>query len=167
MGPRANTKKRLVFGAMTLVIVLVAVAVCGEILARFAGIEPWDPQPLNLVVEPGGRYFGQHPTLGYSNLPGSFTVTMPQTGLTHRVTHRDDTLRITRPLDRNTDDAGGRDGIWLFGMDPESVAGFLDGYGWRVVEHLGYDELAERYVKPTGRELASTPVERMVYAEKL
>ena len=40
-------------------------------------------------------------------------------------------------------------------------------YGWHVVEHLGYEELAERYVKPTGRELASTPIERMVYAEKL
>ena len=60
-----------------------------------------------------------------------------------------------------------KDKVWLFGMDPESVAGFLGEYGWRVVEHLGYDELAGRYVKPTSRELASTPIERMVYAEKL
>lgn len=60
-----------------------------------------------------------------------------------------------------------RDKIWLFGMDPEGVGDFLEPYGWRVVEHLGYEELAERYVKPTGRELASTPIERMVYAEKL
>jgi len=37
----------------------------------------------------------------------------------------------------------------------------------RVLEHLGYEELAERYVKPTGRKLVSTPLERMVYAEKL
>jgi methyltransferase (TIGR00027 family) len=57
--------------------------------------------------------------------------------------------------------------IWLFGMDPEGVVNFLEPYGWRVIEHLGYEELAERYVKPTGRELASTPIERMVYAEKL
>ncbi len=60
-----------------------------------------------------------------------------------------------------------KDKTWLFGMDPEGVADFLDGYGWRVVEHLGYGELAERYVKTTGRELASTPIERMVYAEKV
>ena len=60
-----------------------------------------------------------------------------------------------------------KDKVWLFGMVPEGVAGFLDEYGWRVVEHLGYDELAWRYVKPAGRELASTPIERMVYAEKL
>lgn len=57
--------------------------------------------------------------------------------------------------------------IWLFGMDPEDVADFLGVYGWRTVEHLGYDELAERYLKPTGRQLASTPIERMVHAEKL
>ncbi len=56
---------------------------------------------------------------------------------------------------------------WRFGMDPESVADFLSGYGWRVLEHLGFDELAERYVKPTGRKLLSMPIERMVYAEKL
>jgi methyltransferase (TIGR00027 family) len=60
-----------------------------------------------------------------------------------------------------------RDKIWLFGMDPEGVVNFLEPYGWRVIEHLGYEELAERYVKPTGRELTSTPIERMVYAEKL
>ena len=60
-----------------------------------------------------------------------------------------------------------KDKVWLFGMNPESVTDFLDEYGWRGVEHLGYDELALRYVKPAGRELASTPIERMVYAEKL
>jgi methyltransferase (TIGR00027 family) len=57
--------------------------------------------------------------------------------------------------------------VWLFGMDPEGAADFLAAYGWRVVEHLGYDELAERYAKPTGRELASAPLERLVYAEKM
>jgi methyltransferase (TIGR00027 family) len=57
--------------------------------------------------------------------------------------------------------------IWLFGMDPEEWPVFLEGYGWKIVEHIGYEELAERYVKPTGRELASTPVERIIYAEKV
>lgn len=56
--------------------------------------------------------------------------------------------------------------IWLFGMDPEAWPNFLNEYGWQVVEHIGYEELAERYVKPTGRKLASMPIERMVYAEK-
>ncbi len=55
---------------------------------------------------------------------------------------------------------------WLSGMAPESVPDFLAGYGWRVIEHLGGDDLAERYVKPTGRELASTPIERIVSAAR-
>ena len=38
---------------------------------------------------------------------------------------------------------------------------------WRLVEHLGYDELAERYMKPTGREIPSMMIERMVYATKM
>ncbi len=59
-----------------------------------------------------------------------------------------------------------RDKSFLFGMNPEDVADFLGGYGWRVLEHIGYEELAERYVEPTGRQLLSTPLERMVYAEK-
>ena len=57
--------------------------------------------------------------------------------------------------------------IWLFGMEPEGVRSFLQTYGWRAVEHLGYEELHESYVKPTGRQLAVMPIERIVYAEKL
>jgi len=57
--------------------------------------------------------------------------------------------------------------IWLFGMAPETVTDFLAAYDWRILDHLGYDELAERYVKPTGRDLLSTPLERIVYAEKM
>jgi methyltransferase (TIGR00027 family) len=60
-----------------------------------------------------------------------------------------------------------KDKIFLFGIDPEDVADFLGGYGWRVLKHLGYEELAEVYVKPTGRKLESLAIERVVYAEKL
>ena len=59
-----------------------------------------------------------------------------------------------------------KDKIWLFGLDPEKVDDFIGEFGWRVVEHLGYDELGERYVKPTGRELQSMAIERIVFAEK-
>jgi methyltransferase (TIGR00027 family) len=59
-----------------------------------------------------------------------------------------------------------RESIWLFGIDPEGVSPFLEQYGWRLVEHLGYEELAEQYITPTGRGVASSPVERVVLAEK-
>jgi methyltransferase (TIGR00027 family) len=55
---------------------------------------------------------------------------------------------------------------WLFGINPDGVSDFLNEYGWRVLEHLGYDDLVKRYVEPTGRELTSMPIERIVYAEK-
>jgi O-methyltransferase involved in polyketide biosynthesis len=57
--------------------------------------------------------------------------------------------------------------IWIFGMEPGAWPNFLKEYGWHVIEDMGYDEMAEKYVKPTGRMLTSTPVERMIYAEKL
>ncbi|MGY3614737.1 SAM-dependent methyltransferase [Bradyrhizobium sp. USDA 10063] len=57
--------------------------------------------------------------------------------------------------------------IWLFGLDPRDVAGFLDRYGWRVTAHVGCNDLAERFVKPTGRHLLSSSLERIVCAEKL
>jgi methyltransferase (TIGR00027 family) len=60
-----------------------------------------------------------------------------------------------------------KDKSWLFGMDPNEVNNFLSAYGWRVREHLGYDELAEIYVKPTGRKLLSTHLERIVLAQKI
>jgi methyltransferase (TIGR00027 family) len=60
----------------------------------------------------------------------------------------------------------GRNPLWHFGLDPDEVDGVLARYGWRTVEHLGYDELDERYVKPTGRELDWMAIERVVHARK-
>ena len=57
--------------------------------------------------------------------------------------------------------------IWIFGMEPGVWPEFLKEYGWEVIEDIGYGDMAERYVKPAGRTLASTPVERMVYAKKV
>jgi O-methyltransferase involved in polyketide biosynthesis len=59
------------------------------------------------------------------------------------------------------------EGIWQFGMEPDAVEALLNRYGWHLNEHIGGEELMARYVRPTGRTLASTPIERMVYAAKL
>jgi methyltransferase (TIGR00027 family) len=57
-------------------------------------------------------------------------------------------------------------GVWLFGMEPADCPTFLKGYGWRMIEDAGLDQLADRYLATSGRRLTSTPVERIVYAEK-
>jgi methyltransferase (TIGR00027 family) len=59
-----------------------------------------------------------------------------------------------------------KDTIWLTGFDPEAIENFLGEYGWKVVEHLGYDQLHERYVRPTGRDLGWMAIERIVHAQK-
>ena len=57
--------------------------------------------------------------------------------------------------------------IWIFGMEPEAWPNFLKKYDWQLIEDIGHDEMAEKYVKPTDRVLESTQIERMVFAEKL
>jgi hypothetical protein len=52
-------------------------------------------------------------------------------------------------------------------MDPESWPAFPERYSWHLIEDVRYEELAERCVKPTGGVLASSPIERIVYAEKV
>jgi methyltransferase (TIGR00027 family) len=57
--------------------------------------------------------------------------------------------------------------IWRFGMEPEAWPDFLANYGWRLTEDVGYEVLVERYVRPTGRHLVATPIERIIYAQKI
>jgi methyltransferase (TIGR00027 family) len=59
-----------------------------------------------------------------------------------------------------------RQQLWRFGLLPEEVAAFLDGHGWRLVEQLGPEEIVQRYVKPTGRDLTASQVEWSAYADK-
>jgi methyltransferase (TIGR00027 family) len=60
-----------------------------------------------------------------------------------------------------------RSQVWKFGMLPEDVEEFLAGYGWRLIEQAGPDELKDRYVRPAGRNLTASQIEWSVYAEKI
>ncbi|GBE66986.1 S-adenosyl-L-methionine-dependent methyltransferase [Mycobacterium sp. MFM001] len=59
-----------------------------------------------------------------------------------------------------------RQQLWHFGIQPEEVSAFLDEFGWRLVEQIGPDDIVERYVRPTGRNLSASQVEWSAYAEK-
>jgi methyltransferase (TIGR00027 family) len=59
-----------------------------------------------------------------------------------------------------------RQQLWRFGLQPEEVAAFLDEHGWRLVEQLGPEQIVQRYVEPTGRNLSASQVEWSAYAEK-
>ena len=59
-----------------------------------------------------------------------------------------------------------KDRVWLFGMDPGEWPSFLKQYGWEVLEDVSYEELSSEYIHPTGRNLSSAPVERILHARK-
>jgi methyltransferase (TIGR00027 family) len=59
-----------------------------------------------------------------------------------------------------------RQQLWRFGLQPEEVAAFLDGHGWRLVDQLGPEQIVQRYVEPTGRNLTASQVEWSAYADK-
>jgi methyltransferase (TIGR00027 family) len=69
----------------------------------------------------------------------------------------------TRTLYRNVRQ---RQQLWRFGLEPDEVAGFIADYGWQLVEQAGPDELVQRYVEPTGRELKASQLEWSAFAEK-
>ena len=98
---------------ITLLLILAGlVFALGEISVRLQGRKPWVARTVRgMTIEPGGKLFMRHPTLGFTHIPGVFKVTFPD-GYTYRATHLENGLRVTRP------DAGtpsGKPGIWVFG----------------------------------------------------
>jgi hypothetical protein len=94
------------------------------------------PQPLDIVIEPGGKYQKPDPELGFTPLPGRYHALFD-----HRypwtLTNLPDTTRITKPLERYGLDPA-KPGIWIFGCS------FTQGWGlddsgtlpWKVQERL-------------------------------
>ncbi|MDT5091926.1 MAG: hypothetical protein QOH60_1289 [Mycobacterium sp.] len=56
--------------------------------------------------------------------------------------------------------------VWKFGMRPEDVADFLEGFGWRMIEQAGPEYMSEHYIRPAQRDIAASELEWFVYAEK-
>lgn len=56
--------------------------------------------------------------------------------------------------------------VWHFGIAPEDVAGLLAEYGWQEIGQAGRTEFLDRYVRPAGRAVGVSAIERAVYATK-
>jgi hypothetical protein len=104
-----------------------------EVLARFMGIQPWTNADLGIRVSPGGRLFTPHPTRGYTQLPGSFVVTL-RDGYSFTLTHLPSGLRITHPLWTYTHTRS-KPEIWIFGCS------FT--HGWSLQDHETYPWLLQ------------------------
>lgn len=56
--------------------------------------------------------------------------------------------------------------VWKFGLKPDEVAGFIDEYGWRLIEQAGPEYFLRHYVEPAGRDLTASQLEWTAFAEK-
>jgi methyltransferase (TIGR00027 family) len=61
---------------------------------------------------------------------------------------------------------GGRQPLWHFGLAPDDVGPLLGEFGWAEREQMARAEYLERYVRPHGRLLDVTEIERFVLADK-
>jgi hypothetical protein len=102
-------RRALIYAIYLSVLVLLFVA-AAEAIVRSKGYGPWRPIDISIRVDPGGKFFRRHATLGYSHIPGRFRVTLGS-GYAFDVTHGPDTLRITHPLDVPKQQREG----WIFG----------------------------------------------------
>ena len=106
-------KKKILLYLAYLVILAVVFVACAEVVLRSKGIRPWQEYDVPIQVEPGGKFFQKHATLGYTHIPGRFTVTLGS-GYSFNVTHLPNTLRITHPVD-DYKEPNRKEEIWIFG----------------------------------------------------
>ena len=111
--PKLTKPKKILFLVICYLFLALLLFVGVELILRLKGYRPWRPEEVRMQVSPGGTFFVKHPTLGYSHIPGKFTVTLA-TGYSFNVTHLPNTLRITHPLD-SYDGARKKEEIWIFG----------------------------------------------------
>ena len=115
---RLRRHHKIAFYAAYLALLLLVLAGIAEVIARRAGYAPYHaPRAKVVTVVPGGKLYRVDSVLGYVNLPGAFTITLP-TGYTYRGTNLPNGLRITHPLvgyDLEHPSVFKRKEIWIFG----------------------------------------------------
>ena len=99
-----------------------------EVALRLLGQGPSHSDTSESRIEPGGKLYTGHPTLGYTLLPGQFKVTLPSS-YTFTMTHLPEGRRITRPF-HLYNGADEKEEIWIFGCS------FT--YGWSLNDDETY-----------------------------
>jgi hypothetical protein len=118
--PPPSKRKKIVFFAFYSLILAVVFSLTAEVALRLKGYGPWHGTAVAVRVDPGGKFYQPHPTLGYRHLPGRFTVFFWDTSFV--ATHLPNTLRITHPLE-TYGEAKTTDEVWIFGCS------FTEGWG--------------------------------------
>lgn len=111
--PQITGPKKIIFVAICSTILAVFIISASEAILRWKGFQPYRPEKIAIKVDPGGKLYDRHPTLGYANIPGEFKVTLFD-GYSFTVTNLPNTLRITHPLS-TYGEYGKKAEIWIFG----------------------------------------------------
>jgi lysophospholipase L1-like esterase len=127
-GGTLTRQKTALFAGVSALVVIVVLAFVSEGVLRLVGVKPWESTKKTTRVEPGGRFFETNAALGYTHIPGAYTVTLAD-GYSFQVTHLPNTLRITHAIEPD-DSTRGKDGIWIFGCS------FT--YGWAINDNQAY-----------------------------
>ncbi len=123
-----SRRKKFAFSLVTVAGLAVGLFLFCEIVLRLMGERVLRTEPVNVVVEPGGRLFETHPRLGYRHRPGAYRVIV-RDSLAFTITHRADGLRVTRPPDA-PEPAPETPRLWILG------GSFT--HGWAVDDHESY-----------------------------
>ena len=98
---KENSKKeKLLFGFRNLGLLIVSILLSligAELVSRALGIMPWTIEKHDIIVQPDGRLYRNHATLGYTQLSGEFKITLFG-DYAFNVTHLENGLRITQAL---------------------------------------------------------------------
>jgi len=134
---RLSRRKRFLFAATICSAIIILFLVTSEIVLR-RKVGPWRVRsPATLVmVEPARPYYRADQSLGYLPVPGTFKITLPGP-YSFRITHGENGLRLTRPLD--TQPAGEKGQIWIFGCS------FTEG--WTLNDEETYPWLLQAQLK--------------------
>jgi len=115
-------RRKLLFTAVAFLLVAVLVGGLAEIALRLQGVKPWQRLEVDFRVQPPESLYVKHPTLGYANRPGTFTITLGD-GYSFSLSNLANSHRMTHPLPPYGA-AGTRDEIWIFGCSLT--------YGWSL-----------------------------------
>ncbi|MBI1748024.1 MAG: SGNH/GDSL hydrolase family protein [Acidobacteria bacterium] len=135
-----STKKRFLFIIVCNLFVATLLFTFCEAFVRWKGFESYvgpEQKQVMITAEPGGKLFQKHPTLGYTHIPGEFTVTLPgpaKAKLSFHVTHLDSTLRITHSLETYTASQP-KPEIWILGCSLT--------HGWSLNDEETYPWLVQ------------------------
>jgi hypothetical protein len=134
--PQLTKQKKILFFMISYLMLTVLLVAGAELILRLKGFKPWRKVDFAIQVDPGGRLYTRHPSLGYSHISGRFTVTLG-TGYSYHVTHLPNTRRITHPID-SYDEPRQKEEIWIFGCSYTHGWSLNDEetYPWLLQERL-------------------------------